>query len=142
MINKARRLHLYLGLLFAPSIIFFAFTGALQTFGLHESRKDQSYVPPAWIVQLARVHKDQRLEGPPKRPQAPMGNPMAHPHEPPLGQAHHVVLLKWFVLVMSVGLILTTTLGISMSFAYNRNRTTLGVLLAAGVLIPVLLLLV
>ncbi|HEX7421987.1 MAG TPA: hypothetical protein VF505_19035 [Thermoanaerobaculia bacterium] len=39
----------YLGLLFAPSIIFFSFSGALQLFGLHEVRKSDTFSKPRWI---------------------------------------------------------------------------------------------
>src|SRR5438309_1581798 len=60
-----RQLHLYLGLFFAPSIIFFAFTGALQTFSLHENKHPGDH-HPQWIATLASVHKDQEL--PVKRP--------------------------------------------------------------------------
>ena len=35
-LKLAREWHLYLRTLFAPSILFFALTGALQLFGLHE----------------------------------------------------------------------------------------------------------
>ena len=34
-LKQARQWHLYLGTFFAPSILFFALTGALQLFGLH-----------------------------------------------------------------------------------------------------------
>jgi hypothetical protein len=141
MITNIRRLHLYLGLFFAPSILFFAFTGALQTLGLHESRKGQSYVPPAWIATLAHVHKDQRLGDLAREPVVPAdaGQPRAGEH--PAGP-HRLALLKWFVLVMSLGLSISTALGIYMSFAYNRHRIVLWSLLVSGVLLPLLFLLV
>ena len=52
-----RKLHLWIGLLFAPSIIFFALSGALQILGLHEGR-DASPL----IAKLAQIHKDQSVE--------------------------------------------------------------------------------
>ena len=55
-----RQLHLYLGLFFAPSIIFFAFTGTMQTFSLHENKHPGDH-NPEWIATLASVHKDQVL---------------------------------------------------------------------------------
>jgi hypothetical protein len=62
-----RSLHFYLGIFFAPSIIFFAFSGALQAFGLHEGDNHAK-----WIESMGEVHKNQR---PPdwmkKAPQAP-----------------------------------------------------------------------
>lgn len=59
-----RKIHLYLGTLFAPAIIFFAFSGILQTIGLHEAEKAAASQPPAWIVSLASLHKDQHLPQP------------------------------------------------------------------------------
>jgi len=56
--KQIRQLHLYMGTLFAPAILFFAFTGALQTFGLHEGARGSNSTPPAWIAQLAQVHKN------------------------------------------------------------------------------------
>lgn len=62
---------MFLGTFFAPTIIFFAFSGALQTFDLHESRKNSSAQPAGWIVSLAEVHKHQRLERPGRGRPAP-----------------------------------------------------------------------
>ncbi len=46
-LKQIRQLHLYLGTFFAPSIIFFALTGAIQLFGLHEGHPGEAYQPPA-----------------------------------------------------------------------------------------------
>ena len=59
LIRSIRLLHLYTGLFIAPGVLFFAFTGALQTVLLHESSKGSSYQPPHWIVTLAELHKKQ-----------------------------------------------------------------------------------
>jgi hypothetical protein len=59
LLKNIRLLHLYLGVFIAPSLIFFAFTGALQTFSLHEATRGSSYKPPAWVVTLAQIHKKQ-----------------------------------------------------------------------------------
>jgi hypothetical protein len=139
VISKTRQLHLYLGIFFAPSIIFFAFSGALQTFGLHESRPGSSYEPPAWIAKMSQIHKDQRLEGLKKRIPHPIDKPAFHPEEKS-AQPIRFASLKWFVLIMSIGLITTTMLGIYMSFAYHRNRLMLWGLLFGGILFPIILL--
>lgn len=67
-----RKFHLYLGTLFAPAIIFFAASGILQVIGLHEAEDADAAQPPAWIVTLASIHKDQHLPRPktPKPPDA------------------------------------------------------------------------
>ena len=140
--KKVRQLHLYLGTLFAPLIIFFALTGILQTLEWHEGPGT-----PAWIEQIASIHKHQALQSgeprrrPPengaesaaKRPQsdddkaAPARRPSPWP-------------LKCFVVLMSLGLIITTGLGITMAFKYERNRAIVWGLLVAGTLLPFALL--
>ena len=52
-----RTWHTYLGILIAPSVLFFALTGALQLFSLHEVHG--SYTPLPVIEKLSKVHKDQ-----------------------------------------------------------------------------------
>jgi hypothetical protein len=112
--KQIRQLHLYLGTLFAPLIIFFAFTGALQTFGFHESLKNGSYHAPVWIVALAEIHKDQRIA-----------------HEGKSSSA-----LKWFIAFMAVGLITTSILGVYMAFKFNRDPRVVCTLIALGIIIP------
>ena len=58
-LRYTRLTHLYLGVFITPALIFFAFTGALQTFSLHETTRGSSYKPPAWIVTLGQLHKKQ-----------------------------------------------------------------------------------
>ncbi len=48
-----RQLHVYVSVFVAPSLMFFAITGALQTFRIPD-RPDASPL----LVKLARVHKD------------------------------------------------------------------------------------
>ena len=55
--SSIRLWHSYIGILIAPSVIFFALTGALQIFSLHESHG--TYTPPALIEKLSSMHKDQ-----------------------------------------------------------------------------------
>jgi hypothetical protein len=45
LLKSIRIIHRYLGLVFATTIIFFATTGGLQMFGLHETARGSSYVP-------------------------------------------------------------------------------------------------
>ena len=100
-IKAMRNIHLYLGVFFAPLLLFFLFTGCLQTFNLHEASKSGDYVPPAIIKTLSGVHKDQRWgEG----KMAPKSS----------------VPFKYLILLMSVGLLVTTLLGITMAFKYTR----------------------
>jgi hypothetical protein len=147
---KLRQLHLYLGTFLAPTVIFFAFSGAFQIFRLQDSRPGSSYQPPAWIVKLASVHMNQRLPGPPKpRPAAPPPSespapPAApRPEAAPGGQpppAKPSALLKWFFLLASIGVIVTTVLGIVMAFKSNRDRRVIWGLLVSGIVLPIVLL--
>ena len=72
---KAIRLtHLYSGVFLAPAILFFAITGGLQMFGLHETSRGSSYKPPVLLMSLSQIHKKgtyvlpQRRSGPPAAP--------------------------------------------------------------------------
>src|SRR5215469_13873414 len=64
-----RQWHSYIGVFIAPSVLFFALTGALQLFSLHEARGD--YRPPTLIEALGKVHKDQVLQAGGKKKPAP-----------------------------------------------------------------------
>jgi hypothetical protein len=59
LLKYLRLIHLYLGVFITPALLFFAFTGALQTFSLHETTRGSSYKPPAWAVVLGQIHKKQ-----------------------------------------------------------------------------------
>lgn len=118
--KKLREVHLYLGCLFAPVLIFFAATGAWQLFGLHRGRKDNSYIPAKAVVVLSEIHQFQHV--PPGNPDA--GTP-----------------LRYFILAAAIGLVLTTILGIIMAFRFGRSRATVSLCLVAGVAIPLAMLL-
>jgi hypothetical protein len=140
LLKWARQLHLWMGVFFAPAIIFFAFTGALQTFNLHESQPGSTYQPPVWIEKLAQLHKKQTIQLRQKPPGAPpqrrrMENEAPRPN---LEQPLTTTLLKWFVSLMSLGLITTSLLGIYMAFQYNRDRRMMWLLLVLGTVMPVL----
>jgi hypothetical protein len=151
MLKNIRQLHLYLGTFFAPLIIFFALTGAAQTFGLHE--KGSGFVPQ-WIAKLAQVHIHQRVGSPPRpkpeagereKPQSAAAEARpteARPTEarPSPPKPKSSAAFKWLVLLMSLGLVTTTILGIIMAFKYNRDRRLVWGMLIAGTVLPILLL--
>lgn len=68
LLKFCRTIHLYLGVFTAPALLFFAITGGLQTFSLHETTRGSSYTPPAWLATVALLHKKQTIVAPPKRP--------------------------------------------------------------------------
>ena len=143
--KKIRLLHRYMGLFFSPAILFFAFSGAMQTFNLHEVNKTTGYVPPKWIVEMAQIHKKQTLALPKEKakpvvPESAPRNPAAQTKVAP--RRSSAFLLKCFVLAMSVGLIATTFLGIYMAFRYDVKRRILWGMLIAGTLLPIVMMLV
>ncbi|HEX8144091.1 MAG TPA: hypothetical protein VF553_15935 [Pyrinomonadaceae bacterium] len=118
--KRIRQVHFYLGVLFAPMIIFLAFSGALQTFRLQDAPKDGSYTPPSWIVRMAEVHINQRaVRDPGRRPSVP---------------------LKWFMVLLALGLITTSLLGVYMAFKFNYDKRVIIGLMLLGFVIPVVLL--
>jgi len=152
-----RKVHLYLGVFTAPALLFFAFTGALQSINLHETTPGSGYKPPAWIATLAQLHKKQTTEVPVRRPrpdsapgerqkgkaspspepsQSASQQPSATPAPRPKG---HLPMKIFFVLV-SIGLFLSTLTGIYMAYKYTRGKLLITGLLAAGVVLPLLLL--
>ena len=150
-----RLLHLYTGVFIAPALLFFAFTGALQTFSLHETTRGSSYKPPAWAVMLGQIHKKQtpivqvRKPLPPDKQadKATQEKTQTSPTPPteapkPTGEAatksHNPLPLKCFFLVVSIGLFVSTLSGLYMSYKYIRNRRLITLMLLAGIIVPVL----
>jgi hypothetical protein len=160
VLKYLRLIHLYTGVFIAPALLFFAFTGALQTFSLHETTRGSSYKPPAWAAMLAQIHKKQTPVVPvrkappqnkqadkavPEKTQPSSSNAKAAPVEPPKSteeaapKSHNALPLKCFFLLVSIGLFASTLSGIYMSYKYVRNRRLITVMLVGGVIVPVLL---
>jgi hypothetical protein len=156
LLKYLRLIHLYTGVFIAPALLFFAFTGALQTFSLHETTRGSSYKPPAWAVMLAQIHKKQtpivpvkKLPPPDKQadkatPEKAQSSPTPPTETPkPTGEAapksHNPLPLKCFFLLASIGLFVSTLSGLYMSYKYIRNRRLISVILLAGIIIPLLL---
>lgn len=108
-----RQLHLYLGCFFAPLVAFFAFTGLVQTYGLHEAPKNAPQ-PSAWIRAVAMVHKHQNLA---------RGEPAA--------------AMKFLTAAMAVALVATMVLGVVLAFKFGRNSLAVVACLVLGAVIPV-----
>ena len=143
ILKWARQLHLWLGTFFAPAIIFFAFTGALQTFSWHETTPGSSYQPPLWIQKAGQLHKKQTLTMRPRKPErkpaeSDAARPREAPPEAPPQPGASTLLLKVFVFIMSLGLIVTSILGIYMAFKLHRDHRLTWGLLIAGTILPVL----
>ena len=132
-----RKAHLWLGMLIAPSVLMFAFSGALQIFRLQEART--GYTPPALVEKLGRLHKDQVYAVAPTRepsagPRAAAG-PGAAAARP--GPTLSKQMLQWFFTLASVGLILSTLSGIWMGTTLGRWKRSARWMLALGAVLPV-----
>jgi len=140
-----RQVHTYIGAFIAPSVLFFAFTGSLQLFSLHEAHG--AYTPPALVESLARVHKDQVLRGKPGPAAKDADADHDHHHHArpskaaPAAPAWSVTALKWVFLAVAVGLITSTLLGLWLAFTSARRKGVVLALFVAGAALPVILLL-
>jgi len=141
-----RKIHLYFGIFIAPMLLFFAFTGAVQTFSLHETTQGSSYKPPAWLVTLGQIHKKQtsvvpvRKQRPADAPKLAKTDaaPAPKPVDAPPQKSH--LPLKIFFLIVAIGLFTSTLTGIYMAYKYNQSKLVVTALLLAGAIIPLLLL--
>jgi hypothetical protein len=147
-LHKTLRLtHHYSGVFFAPALLFFAFTGALQMFGLHESSRGSSYVPPSILVHLSQLHKKGTVYVPPRRPSpaAAAGAKPESPKVPPISPpapAHSALAEKVFFALTALGLVVSTCTGLAMAWRYTRRKLVVSIVFAAGTAVPLLLLLV
>lgn len=140
----ARQIHTVLGMVIAPSILMLAVTGGLQIFRLQESHP--GYTPAPLIEKLGRVHQDQVFAmRAPRPPQPETARPAgaAAPQEAgkpatPLSKT----LLQWFFVLVSVGLFLSTLLGVWMGVTMGRLKIVARWALLAGTVIPVAILLI
>jgi hypothetical protein len=132
-----RRWHSYIGLFIAPSVLFFALTGATQLFSLHEEHGN--YKPPGIIEKLSSVHKDQKFA---------LGNHQAQPTTEELAPASRsadedgdkpevsTLLLKFFFLAVALGLTVSASLGLWIGLTQTRSKRTAWITVAAGALLP------
>ena len=151
ILSSLRRWHSYIGLFIAPSVLFFALTGALQIFNLHEAHG--AYEPVVLVQMLSAVHKDQVFARPhdekdDRDTQNRQGGASPAPtaaQGPPEGDDDEVstptLLLKWFFALVATGLVVSSSLGIWMGLTQIRPKRTAAILLAAGTLTPIVLLL-
>ena len=152
LLMQIRTWHTYVGMLIAPAMIFFAATGLLQVYSLHEAHP--GYTPPPIIEKLGMVHKNQRfalgrhgppqadgrrpLRRPPVRRRDRRGPPRARPLARPASNPA-TGLLKAFFAAVSVALIFSTGTGIRMALRQPLRRRTYILLLLVGALLPAIL---
>lgn len=138
-----------MGLFMAPSLLFFALTGAAQLFSLHEAHGN--YRPPALLERLSSVHKDQvfKLGNHHQPPQPKEEAPQPDEGTTPPAAARDrgdkgtpaALLLKAYFLLVAAALFVSAGLGVWMGLAQVRQRPVALMLVLAGALIPAGLLL-
>jgi hypothetical protein len=160
-----RLIHLYLGVFTAPMLLFFAITGGLQTFSLHERTRGSDYAPPAWLATMAQLHKKQTTTMPQRKPPGADAAGAAHrpnadgdghdhadaaagpapatdrPANKPAPQAKNPLPMKIFFAFVALGLLLSTLTGLYMSYKYTRHPWRITLILLAGIVVPLLLML-
>ena len=151
-LKSVRLTHRYIGLFFSPTILFFAITGGLQMFGLHETARGSSYVPPNILAHLSQLHKKGTLYLPPRKVAPPNSakSDGAKPDGPKLEtlkptQASlatpppNSLVIKIFFAATALALAVSTCTGLIMGWKYARRKSLVLLTLAAGVLIPAIL---
>jgi hypothetical protein len=162
-----RQIHLYLGVFTAPMLLFFAFTGGMQTFSLHETTRGSSYAPPAWLATLAQLHKKQTIVMPIRRPHpseaatpakdsaAPGVSSAANPPTDARATAasnggadnagarpkKNLLPMKVFFALVALSLMLSTLTGLYMAYRFSRHGKRIATVFVAGIAVPLLLLL-
>lgn len=145
--RKIRQFHFYLGVFFAPLIVLFALSGALQTFRLQEE-KGWGSEPPAWIDTIATIHIDSKLPAAPAPEAAPAPTPeatapaaaeMAQPPKPKKPKVFKLPM-QIFSVAMAAGLLLSAFLGIAIALNNRTTRRLSLIMLLAGTIAPIILL--
>ena len=117
---KLRRLHTYLGVFFAPLLIFFVCTGWYQT--MHPDRRKSPEEAEALWDRARSVHADSVL---------PSTTATTYKTKP----------FRYFVVAMSIAFIITTFLGLILAFRYSRAKWAIAASLVLGLAVPLILLL-
>ncbi len=107
-----RTIHLYLGCIFAPMILFMAVSGIWQVIG-----EMWPGAQAGWQRLLSTLHTGHALKS---------GATLSSP------------VMQWFLVAAAASLAATMVLGIVMAFRFGHRRTAL-LCLSAGVVVPVIL---
>jgi hypothetical protein len=116
--QKLRRVHLYLGCIFAPLLIFFSLSGIWQILDLQSVEKGAK---PGILAYLSTLHTGDHLR-------AAGGATLSSP------------VFEGLNVVMALVLIATIVLGVVLAFKLGRSRNAL-ICLGIGIVVPLLLVL-
>jgi hypothetical protein len=113
-----RKIHLYLGCLFAPLMIYFALSGIWQVFRLNDLPKEESSQVRVVLHAISNPHTHSTFPGAnPKTSQSPYFN--------------------WLAVLAGLGIILTSVLGIILAFRFSARPRLVLFCLLAGLGVPV-----
>jgi hypothetical protein len=110
--KKLRAVHLYLGCIFAPMLIFFAVSGLWQTVPIGITQHSRIF------ALLSSIHTSHGMK---------------------IGSLTSIYMMG-FVVLMALSLILNVLLGIVMAFKFGHKRAAL-YSLAGGIIVPLILVL-
>jgi hypothetical protein len=117
-----RKIHLLLGCLFAPLLLYYCLTGAWQTLGWHETKVDGEKTPTAQVLHdWSEPHEYKTFPGANKKTDSS----------------------EWYgytAVAMALGISFTLILGIVMAFNFFRPRWVVALCLVGGITVPLLLL--
>jgi hypothetical protein len=123
-VQTLRRWHLYLGCFFSPLLIYFTVSGAWQLFRYNNIPKGQQ--PTALnsaLHEASKPHTGATLPG-----------------EDP--RAAKSVCFNFFALLMALGMVTTSVIGILLALKMSRRRSVAVICLVLGTLFPIALLFV
>lgn len=122
-----RRLHLLLGCLFAPLLLYYCLSGASQALGLTYRWKDGKN-QAVLLSEFSRPHKTMIMPG-------ASGSDTKKSRVNNRSESY-----KYFAVAMSLGISATLILGIVMAYKFFRPRWAVTAILSAGLLVPTLML--
>jgi hypothetical protein len=117
MMPTLRTVHMYLGCFFGPLLMFFALSGIWQRLKLYGSNYTLALLSTIHMSRPLKLHAG-RLDT--------LNSP----------------LMDGLVIVMALGLIVTSTVGILMAFRFGKRRGAVITVLVAGALLPLSLVLI
>jgi MFS family permease len=115
-----RRVHLYLGVFFAPLLLFFLLTGCWQTFAPSDDQAAAKNWFASFMDPLTSVHTEDFY--PPEK----------------AGRAH--LGFKLLVGGMAIGMACSTLMGLYLAFRLSKQSWPVILALSLGLIVPVILL--
>jgi uncharacterized iron-regulated membrane protein len=118
--QKLRRFHTYLGVLFAPLLLFFVCSGWYQT--MNPDRRKAPGEAEGIVDKARSVHADALLPS-------------------PTVETYATTPFRYFVAVMSAAFVITTVMGLVLAFRFSKRKWAVLVCFIAGFVLPLALLL-